>query len=216
LHLFLGNGDGTFGGPFGWPIVVGDGGGNSVLIADLDGDTHPDVATVAPSGVVQVLPGQGDGTFGRPLLFCTWGSSHMIIAAGDFNLDSRLDLVNSSEARDAVSVLLNQSGPSTFSFLSDRVTLVWPAVIGALTYDMYRGDLSGLVDGNGDGLPDDGYGTCMTGLDDDPRDTFFIDPDMPSSGDGFFYLMSVVDAGGDGGLGTTSAGLARVPEVPCP
>jgi hypothetical protein len=56
----------------------------------------------------------------------------------------------------------------------------------------------------------------MTGLDDDPRDTFFIDPDMPPFGDGYFYLMSVVDAGGDGGLGTTSAGLVRVPEVPCP
>jgi hypothetical protein len=56
----------------------------------------------------------------------------------------------------------------------------------------------------------------MTGLDDDPRDTFFVDPDVPSSGDGFFYLMSVVDAGGDGGLGATSAGLPRLPQVPCP
>jgi hypothetical protein len=57
---------------------------------------------------------------------------------------------------------------------------------------------------------------CRTALDDDTRDTFFVDADIPSSGDGFFYLISVIDAQGDDGLGTTSAGLPRLPQVPCP
>jgi hypothetical protein len=35
-------------------------------------------------------------------------------------------------------------------------------------------------------------------------DTFFDDPDVPSSDAGFFYLRSVVDAGGEGGLGTAT------------
>ena len=87
----------------------------------------------------------------------------------------------------------------------------------ALSYDLYRGDLPDLVDGDDDGLPDSGYGACMTALDDDPRDTFFVDTNVPQpAGAGFFYLMSVIDAGGDNGLGTTSAGLQRLPQVPCP
>ncbi len=117
---------------------------------------------------------------------------------------------------DAITVLLNQSGPSAFTFLPDRVTLVWPAVTGALSYDIYRGYVSSLVDVDDDGLPDTGYGVCMTALDDDSRDTFFVDPDLPAAGTGFFYLMSVIDAQGDNGIGATSSGLARVPQVPCP
>ena len=85
-------------------------------------------------------------------------------------------------------------------------------VLGALSYDVYRGDLSDLVDTDSDGLPDDGYGACRTAFDDDPRDTFFVDAEIPSTGGGFFYLMA---AAGEG-LGTTSAGLERLPQVPCP
>ena len=42
--------------------------------------------------------------------------------------------------------------------------------------------LSGLDE---DGLPDGGYGTCMTPLDADPTDTFFDDPDTPLADAGF-------------------------------
>ena len=91
------------------------------------------------------------------------------------------------------------------------------SVVGALSYDLYRGDTVDLVDADGDGLPDPGYGSCLSALDDDTRDTYFVDADLPQpAGSGFFYLMSVIDAQGDGGLGTTSAGLARLPQVPCP
>jgi hypothetical protein len=89
-------------------------------------------------------------------------------------------------------------------------------VTGALSYDVYRGDLSTLVDVDDNGLPDDDYGACITGLDDDPRDTRFVDTTLPVPDDGIFYLMSVIDAQGDGGLGSTSGGLPRLPQVPCP
>ncbi len=99
---------------------------------------------------------------------------------------------------------------------ADGETLAWPAVTGALSYDVYRGTVGSLDDVDGDGLPDGDYGVCLTGLDDDARDTFFVDPQLPSAGAGFFYLMSVIDAGEENGIGSTSAGLPRTPAVPCP
>jgi hypothetical protein len=165
----------------------------------------------ANTAVLHVFPGNGDGTFDAPHFYKGVGRP----VAGDFNLDARLDLAGGT-GLDWVGIMLNQSGPDALTFEADVETLVWPAVTGALSYDVYRGDTSLLVDDDDDGLPDSGYGACMTALDDDPRDTFFVDADTPPSGEGFFYLMSVIDASGDGGIGTTSAGLPRTPQVPCP
>ena len=61
------------------------------------------------------------------------------------------------------------------------------------------------------------YGTCISVLDPDDTDTVFIDNAQPGSGEGFFYLRSVIDGLGDErGLGATSAGLGRQVAVPCP
>jgi hypothetical protein len=205
-YVYLGNGDGTFAAGTLYPSHEG----RSVFAADADGDGLPDLIRQRHTQF-EVLRGNGDGTFGGA---SEYYMPETPVLAGDFDLDGRVDVVGESGSH--LGIALNQSGPKAFGFLADGTTLAWPSVLGALRYDIYRGDLSELVDLNGDGLPDNGYGTCMTGLDDDPRDTFFADPDVPSSGDGFFYLMSVVDAGGDGGLGTTSEGLPRVPAVACP
>ena len=62
----------------------------------------------------------------------------------------------------------------------------------------------------------DSWGIAAAALDDDPRDTFFEDGDIPAVGGGFFYLLAVIDAQGDGGIGSTSAGLPRTPQTPCP
>jgi hypothetical protein len=212
IHVFYGNGDGTFD-PFtivylDWPPRRASAHLASLLITDANGDGNPDFVATGLYAVYVFL-GNEDGTFEPEEEFSV--VSHTEVAAGDFNLDGRIDL-----AVPATLVLLNQSGPTALTFSADGVTLVWPAVPGALTYDVYRGDMSLLVDDDDDGLPDSGYGICLTGLDDDARDTFFVDGDLPPSGDGFFYLMSVIDAGGDGGPGTTSAGLPRVPQLPCP
>ena len=214
LQMSLGNGNGSFGSPMILEVVVGAynrGGPYRVRIADMDGDGKQDL--VAVTSDLCVFLNAGDGTFGAQQFYAL---SARRFAVGDFNLDSRLDVAGGSNSV-RVTILLNQSGPDTFGFESDGTTLCWPAVTGALSYDIYRGDLSGLVDGDDDGLPDGGYGTCMTGLDDDPGDTFFEDADVPSPEEaGFFYLMSVVDSEGDHGIGTTSAGLPRTPGVPCP
>ena len=208
-NVFLGNGDGTFGLSASLAIPIwGSDRAHRMTFADMDADGNQDLVVML--GNVTVAPGNGDGTFGAPQPYCASGGSGDV---GDFDLDSWLDVAGVSST---VNLLFNQSGPETFGFAADGVTLSWPAVRGALFYRVYRGDLAVLVDTDDDGLPDSGYGACKSDLDDDPRDTFFEDTDVPSpAGAGYFYLTSVVDSGGDSGLGTTSAGLPRMPEVPC-
>jgi len=220
VTVFLGNGDGSFGAAGAMQDVHGGAGGPfAVQIVDLDGDGSQDLAVTA--GPLVFVPGNGDGTFDEPEWYASetpasWSGEMGRFVAGDFDLDTRIDVAGASES-EWVTVLLNQSGPEMLVFESDGETLCWPAQVGALYYDIYRGDLAGLVDGNGDGLPDGGYGSCMTSLDGDARDTFFLDADLPgAAGAGFFYLMSVVDGGGSGGAGSTSGGLPRNPAAPCP
>ena len=82
-------------------------------------------------------------------------------------------------------------------------------------FNVYRGDLSSLVDTDADGLPDNGFGTCVNHLDPDTTDNVFVDEEIPLPGDGFFYLMARVDALGENELGATSDGQPRVPAIPC-
>lgn len=215
LRVYLGSGDGTFVPVAPFPAgYLYDEYEVSVAVGDFNNDSKPDLA-VATLVHLSVFLGRGDGSFEPEQFFKLWIADARLVVA-DFNLDHRDDVAGIDAPRGFVSIALNQSGPTALAFGADRITLTWPAVIGALSYDIYRGSLSVLVDADSDGLPDSGYGSCMTALDDDSRDTFFVDADMPSEGGGFFYLMSVIDAGGDQGLGTTSAGLQRLPTLPCP
>ena len=102
-------------------------------------------------------------------------------------------------------------------FAADGQTLTWPPLPGAELYNAYRGNLSDLVDSDGDGSPDGGYGDCVSHLDVDTSDTSFVDGETPPPGSGLFYLFSLVDTRGqERGLGTTSAGRPRAAATPCP
>ena len=87
-------------------------------------------------------------------------------------------------------------------------TLSWPALAGAASYTVYRGDLASLPFG---------YGDCVSVLDPDPTDTQFVDAETPPAGNGFFYLKSLVDAEGDARpIGANSSGQERLPNGVCP
>ena len=67
--------------------------GNSVAIADLNGDGRPDLVVVEGDNMFSVLLGNGDGTFQAPVSYSTGGPWATSVAIGDLNGDGKLDVV---------------------------------------------------------------------------------------------------------------------------
>ena len=121
MSVLLGTGNGTLsaaadlrrvhGGPCpGWTA----GGGGT-----LNGDGKPDIVT-RQSGAVNVLTGNGDGTFGAVQTFAAAGIYSVAIA--DVNNDGRPDIVDLKNGTGAVGILLNQTGtlaPITYNVLDN-------------------------------------------------------------------------------------------------
>jgi hypothetical protein len=152
VSVFLGQGDGTFqaartfavGGHAGYPTAM--------AIGDFNGDHVQDLAVLVCScdgsgpSTVEVLLGQGDGTFGAPTSFAagSWGRQGAVVAR-DFNGDGVLDLAVPGEAApgassQTVAVLLGQ-GDGTFQAPLNFGTGFAPASMA-------------VDDFNGDGKPD--------------------------------------------------------------
>jgi hypothetical protein len=109
LHVFLGNGDGTFQNP----QRLGTNERNVALTeADFDRDGDIDLATVNsnPSGKVSVLANAGNATFGdESTVHPTFGVGNepRDIIRARMNTDRMPDLVVANEGSDDVSVLIN-------------------------------------------------------------------------------------------------------------
>jgi hypothetical protein len=149
LDVYLGNGDGTF--TFsnqilqttlnitGYPSYTG------AAIADINGDGKPDlvyvgtfqqnVSSTLPHLVV--LPGNGDGTFGTPMVF-TLQNAYTNLQVADVNKDGKPDLILSNQS--ALAVLMN-AGNGAFGAEE-------PYVAGTFVGTPVVGDV------NGDGYPD--------------------------------------------------------------
>ena len=136
--MFLGKGDGTFQTPV--PVMADGNSMGAMLAEDFNGDGKLDIAfgtTVFTSNVIDVLIGNGDGTFQSQPLF--GGTAHSLLAMADFNLDGTLDLayaVLGGNTKDYVGILLG-NGDGTFSPRKDIATSAAPA--GAITGD-FNGD----------------------------------------------------------------------------
>jgi hypothetical protein len=91
VSVLLGNGDGTFQHPITTSITTSPGATVSgFAVADFTSDGKPDVAVGANNGV-DVLPGNGDGTFGQPSFSNTGGV--IVSGAADFNGSGHQDLI---------------------------------------------------------------------------------------------------------------------------
>ena len=110
VSVLLGNGDGSFRKRVDYAVsgVV-----LAVALGDFDGDGELDIAASATcnapgctSGRVTVLRGKGDGTFVAGVSFVV-GDGPTFVAVGDFNGDSRPDLVTTNIYNTSMSVLLN-------------------------------------------------------------------------------------------------------------
>jgi len=122
VGVLLGNGDGTF-----KPAQVYPSGGvfaRSVTVADVNGDGRPDLVVTNLGGnppdyfSLNVLVGNGDGTFGPALSFDSGNAGTFGAVAGDLNNDGRPDLVVIGQGGLGVNVLLN----STYYGSATRIT----------------------------------------------------------------------------------------------
>lgn len=108
---WLGLGDGAFLGPRLSIIPVACSGFHCMVIADLNRDTLPDVASVA-SSQVRVAIGSGNGYFATPTSYPT-GTGAKAVTALDLNRDGNLDLVTANPSSFSLGVLLGH-GDGTF------------------------------------------------------------------------------------------------------
>jgi hypothetical protein len=114
IEISLGNGDGTFRSFAKLPTSCGSNFNLCGAAAvDINGDGKLDlVVRNSPANTVQVLLGNGDGTFKNPVSFPT-GENPSQVTVGDFNGDGRLDLVVPDFNTSVVSVFIQQApGPA--------------------------------------------------------------------------------------------------------
>lgn len=135
ITVLLGNGSGSFSPASGSPFAVGAG-PIGVVVGDFNNDGIPDLATANYTAeTVTVLIGNGFGSFGA-----TGGTPFALtslptaIAAGDFNGDSKQDLVVTNTTGSLISVLLG-NGSGGFTAATGSVL-----VSGARPVDVAIGD----------------------------------------------------------------------------
>lgn len=131
--VLLSNGDGTLG----YSYSTG-GSVRAMAVGDFTGDGILDL--VSAGQTVDVLPGNGDGTFASPIPNTVNGVVQTAVAVADFNGDGKLDVITTTGRANTVSVLLGRGDGTLF-----------PPI------DHSAGSSAGAVavgDFNGDGRPD--------------------------------------------------------------
>jgi FG-GAP-like repeat/FG-GAP repeat len=152
VFIFLGQGNGTFTFLTNYPA-----GGTAIAMADFDGNTRLDLATVRYDlSYISVLLGNGNGTFATPTNYAdNTGYYRYSVAAGDFNSDGKPDLL-SGNGYESLSLHLN-NGDGTFG---PQQTVQLPILVSALGVADFNGDgnldiVAGnpllILPGNGDG-----------------------------------------------------------------
>src|SRR5262245_142995 len=146
LSVLLGNGNGSFQPAVTTAVLnggLGTGIAGSVAVGDFNGDRLPDVAlnTAGPAGpAVQLLLGQGDGSFRPNPLILSVGQTPLSVAAGDFDRNGSLDLVTANSQSGTLSLLLN-NGDGSFR---PRIDLAVGGAPRAVAVGDFNGD--GLLD----------------------------------------------------------------------
>ncbi len=109
IFVYLGNGDGTFQSPTTTASSLSN--VYALVAGDFNHDGKIDLAVSGGStgGNVDVLLGNGDGTFQSPVTYASGNGSTWALVLGDFNGDGNLDLVTSGEGSGAIKILLGNS-----------------------------------------------------------------------------------------------------------
>ncbi|HBB94855.1 MAG TPA: hypothetical protein DC054_05640, partial [Blastocatellia bacterium] len=140
MTLFLGNGAGGFGTPTTFNLGGSLGKPYSVAVGDLNADGKPDVVLADASSLsgIKVLLGNGAGAFGAPGTFALGGSNNPFsVAIGDFNGDSKPDVVTASFSENVTLLLGDGAGgfgpPNSFDI----------GVSSAFPFSIAIGDFNG-------------------------------------------------------------------------
>ena len=152
FSVFLGDGTGKFTEETGSPFALPSGVLNPVAMVtgDFNGDGKADLAIVANNnatstlGELQVLLGQGDGTFASAGTATTVGNGPVALATGDFDASGSLDVAVLNQTDASLTILLNH-GDGTFA-----AGPVSPLSVGTGTQPT---DLA-VADFDGNGTPD--------------------------------------------------------------
>jgi hypothetical protein len=114
IAILLGKGDGTFAAPImaslpGFPVDV-----TQLVVADFNGDGIPDLAVIdSDNSIVDILLGNGDGTFAAETTKPPLSGIPLNFATGDFNGDGKTDLAV-TENSGTIAILLG-NGDGTFA-----------------------------------------------------------------------------------------------------
>jgi MBG domain (YGX type)/Bacterial Ig-like domain (group 3)/FG-GAP-like repeat len=211
ISVLLGNGDGTFQSPKNSPVGAGP---VSLTLGDLNEDGTLDLilavndsitSSCIPFGSVEVLIGNGDGTFQSPQDNCLntplGGAGPVFVTTGDFNGDGKLDVVtanNGQEANYNVSILLG-NGDGTFQ----------PAQFPSPFSVAQPSSSAAVGDFNGDGKLDIALANVSSGFTAPGQSSYSI---FLGNGDGTFqtpvttelaletnpYSIQIADFNGDG------------------
>ncbi len=191
VGVLLGNGNGTFqpAQTYGQRGAAGPG---SLVVADVNGDGKPDLLstiqymTTKHDGGVEIMSGNGDGTFQPPQIYLSGGKIADAMAVSDVNGDGKLDLLVANECMaegcghgGSVTVLL---GNCDGTFQSPQVYK--PG--GFKTSSVAVGDV------NGDGKPD--LLVVNTDVDHSSKKGVGV---LLGNGDGTFLAAETYDSGGD-------------------
>jgi hypothetical protein len=109
LMVLLSKPDGTF--QFGGSYAAGSN-DNAVAVGDFNGDGTADLAVARSNGTVEILLGNGDGSFRIQGDYPVGVNSINRLAAGDFNGDGVSDLAVVSQNQKSVTVLLGNGDGS--------------------------------------------------------------------------------------------------------
>jgi hypothetical protein len=199
LNVLLGRKDGTFTKGRSFPNVAGF--PRKLVVGDFNNDGQLDVAIADAGGSVNVLLGNGDGTF-QPSVRSAAGNAVDYIAVGDFNHDGKLDIAAVAFGLAQVQVMLGK-GDGTFRKPVNYST--------SLPYSV---DSVAVADFNGDGKLD--LAVTNSGTEEDPGNTVSV---FFSKGDGSFgspkgfavgkmpFSITAADLNGDGKIDLATANL---------